>query len=84
MGENVPVLRRGTGICEVAVISARMDIPEIVRLGLNEGLKEAVAKLYTVLSSSQLDDAAQQRFEMGMQKAVDTYILACKVTRGEA
>ena len=66
------------------MIPADAPIHLIVRIGLNEGLKEAVAKLYTVLSSSQLDDASQERFEMGMQKVVDAYILACKVTRGEA
>jgi len=66
------------------MIPADAPIHLIVRIGLNEGLKEAVAKHYTVLSSSQLDDASQDRFEKGLQKVVDAYVLACKVTRGEA
>jgi hypothetical protein len=58
-----------------------IPVPYIVKIGLNEGLKEAVVKLYTVLSSSQLDDAAQQRFEMGLQKTIEAYMVALNVAQ---
>lgn len=60
-----------------------ISVPDITRIGLNEGLKDAVAKLYTVLSSSSLDAASQERFEKGLQKVVDAYDVALRIARKE-
>lgn len=65
--------------------SADISIPALVHAGLNEGLKAAVIKLYSVLLSGQGSDdtAALERFKKGLQNAVKTYEEAMRIARGE-
>jgi hypothetical protein len=58
-----------------------LTIDDIIEDGLKRGLRDAVVKLYTVLSSSQLDDASLKRFEQGLQKTVEAYQAAVELTR---
>jgi hypothetical protein len=61
------------------MIPISAEVPELIRAGLHKGLRDAVAKLYGVLASSQLDTASQERFEKGLQKAVEAYMAALNV-----
>jgi len=60
-----------------------ISTPDIIRIGLNEGLKETVVKLFSVLASGQLDEASSARFAKGLIKAVEAYEEAVRIARGE-